>query len=85
MLRFYIQNLEDLAKFWEDVYTQNEDRFSQDILRKLYVLCYAPNSMWGYILSVYYMRWETASRMDFLKKFHQYINVLNLVIRHREY
>lgn len=56
MLRFYIQNLEDLAKFWEDVYTQNEDRFSQDILRKLYVLCYAPNSMWGYILSVYYMR-----------------------------
>lgn len=50
------RNLEDLAKFWEDVYTQNEDRFSQDILRKLYVLCYAPNSMWGYILSVYYMR-----------------------------
>ena len=50
------QNLEDLAKFWEDVYTQNEDRFSQDILRKLYVLCYAPNSMWGYVLSVYYMR-----------------------------
>lgn len=50
------QNLEDLAKFWEDVYTQNEDRFSQEILRKLYVLCYAPNSMWGYVLSVYYMR-----------------------------
>lgn len=50
------QNLEDLAKFWEDVYTQNEDRFSQDILRKLYVLCYAPNSMWGYVMSVYYMR-----------------------------
>lgn len=50
------QNLEDLAKFWEDVYTQNEDRFSQEILRKLYVLCYAPNSMWGYVLSVYYMK-----------------------------
>ena len=49
-------NLEDLAQFWEDVYSQNEDRFSQNILRKLYVLCYAPNSMWGYILSVYYLK-----------------------------
>lgn len=49
-------NLEDLASFWDDVYSQNEDRFSQRVLRALYVLCYAPNSMWGYILSVYYMQ-----------------------------
>ena len=49
-------NLEDLASFWNDVFSQNEDRFSQRVLRALYVLCYAPNSMWGYILSVYYMK-----------------------------
>lgn len=49
-------NLEDLANFWNDVFSQNEDRFSQRVLRALYVLCYAPNSMWGYILSVYYMK-----------------------------
>ncbi len=49
-------NLEDLAKFWEDVYTQNEDRFSQNVLRRFYILCYAPNSMWGYIVSVYYLK-----------------------------
>lgn len=49
-------NLEDLASFWNDVFSQNEDRFSQRVLRVLYVLCYAPNSMWGYILSVYYMK-----------------------------
>ena len=49
-------NLEDLAKFWEDVYTQDEDRFSQAVLRRLYILCYAPNSMWGYIVSVYYLK-----------------------------
>lgn len=49
-------NLEDLAGFWNDVFSQNEDRFSQRVLRALYVLCYAPNSMWGYILSVYYMK-----------------------------
>lgn len=49
-------NMEDLASFWNDVFSQNEDRFSQRVLRALYVLCYAPNSMWGYILSVYYMK-----------------------------
>lgn len=49
-------NLEDLANFWNDIFSQNEDRFSQRVLRALYVLCYAPNSMWGYILSVYYMK-----------------------------
>ena len=49
-------NLEDLASFWNDVFSQNEDRFSQRVLRAFYVLCYAPNSMWGYILSVYYMK-----------------------------
>lgn len=49
------ENLEDLANFWDDVYSQNEERFSERILRRLYVLCYAPNSMWGYILSVYYL------------------------------
>lgn len=46
-------NVEDLASFWNDVYNQNEDRFSPDALRRLYILCYAPNSMWGYILSGY--------------------------------
>ncbi len=52
-------NLEDLASFWDDVYSQNEDRFSLRVLRRLFVLCYAPNSMWGYILSVYYLRNKT--------------------------
>ena len=51
-----LRNLEDLAEFWEDVYAQNEERFSLEVLKKLYVLCYAPNSMWGYILSVYYLK-----------------------------
>lgn len=51
-------NLEDLANFWSDIYTQNEDRFSADALRRLYVLCYAPNSMWGYILSVFYLKYR---------------------------
>lgn len=44
-----------LAHFWEDVSNQDKDRFSFQVLRRLFVLNYAPNSMWTYIVSVYFM------------------------------
>lgn len=43
--------LEQLAKFWEDVATQNEAVFSERVLRQLGVLRFAPNGMWTYLLS----------------------------------
>ena len=49
------ENLRDLADFWNDVSNQSKDRFSEKILRKLFVLNYAPNGMWYYFVSVYYM------------------------------
>lgn len=49
-------NLIDLAIFWEDINNQNEDRFSNDVLKKLFILNYAPNSMWTYFISVYYLQ-----------------------------
>lgn len=48
-------NLECLAAFWNDVYMQNPARFSPETLRRLFVLNYAPNGMWTYALSVYFM------------------------------
>ena len=45
-----------LAPFWEDVSNQDKDRFSQRILRLLFVLNYAPNGMWTYFVSVYFMQ-----------------------------
>lgn len=48
-------DLKDLAQFWEDIVDQNSKRFSKNILRKLFTLNYAPNSMWNYFISVYYM------------------------------
>ena len=44
-----------LAHFWEDVSNQDSDRFSQIILKKLFVLNYAPNGMWTYFVSVYFL------------------------------
>lgn len=49
------ENLIDLANFWNDVQNQSVERFSDRILRRLYVLNYAPNGMWTYFVSVYYM------------------------------
>lgn len=48
-------NLNDLAGFWNDVAAQDSDRFSDRVLRRLFVLNYAPNGMWTYLVSVYYM------------------------------
>ena len=50
-----LENLMDLAYFWNDVANQDNERFSEDVLKKLFVLNYAPNSMWTYFVSVYYL------------------------------
>ena len=50
-----LENLIDLACFWNDVADQDNERFSEDVLKKLFVLNYAPNSMWTYFVSVYYL------------------------------
>ena len=49
-------NLQILADFWNDILNQNEKVFSKEVLRDLYILNYAPNGMWNYFLSVYYMQ-----------------------------
>ena len=49
------ENLIDLANFWNDVQDQNVERFSDKVLRRLFVLNYAPNGMWTYFVSVYFM------------------------------
>lgn len=51
-----LPNLKILADFWNDIYNQNSERFSESILRKLFVLHYAPNGMWNYFLSVYFLQ-----------------------------
>jgi uncharacterized protein with ParB-like and HNH nuclease domain len=50
-----LPNLKILVDFWNDIYSQNSDRFPTIILRKLYILHFAPNGMWTYFLSVYFL------------------------------
>lgn len=54
-----IEELKSLALFWESVSDQDKTRFSEDVLKKLFVLNYAPNGMWQHITSVYYLQHKT--------------------------
>ncbi len=51
-----LSDLEVLARFWNDISNQDTDRFSDRILRRLFVLNYAPNGMWSYFVSVYFLK-----------------------------
>lgn len=56
-----LSELITLAEFWEDVSNQDTHRFSDKVLKRLFVLNYAPNGMWTYFVSVYFMQKKDAS------------------------
>ena len=69
-----------LAEFWEDVSNQDSDKFSDKVLKRLFVLNYAPNGMWTYFVSVYFMQNKDADGnldnevfFEFLKKITAFI------------
>lgn len=68
------KNLIDLANFWNDVQNQNIERFSDKVLRRLFVLNYAPNGMWTYFVSVYYMANRNNDGMLDDEKFYNFLN-----------
>ena len=68
------ENLIDLSEFWQDVYNQNEERFSNDVLKKLFVLNYAPNGMWTYFISVYYLHNRDNKGKLCNEKFYDFLN-----------
>lgn len=63
-----------LAHFWEDVSNQDKDRFSQRILRLLFVLNYAPNGMWTYFVSVYFMQNKNDHGLLEEEEFFRFLN-----------
>lgn len=58
------EDLEMLARFWDDV-ANRRDRFFSPVLKKLYVLSYSPYSVWYYVVSLYYMSWREIDDEDF--------------------
>ena len=65
-------NLEILADFWDDIINQKE-KFGDKVLRDLFVLNYAPNGMWSYFLSVYFMQNKNTENELNLDKLHLFL------------
>ena len=66
-------NMELLADFWNDVYSMSDDRFSPRVLRQLFVLNYAPNSMWTFFVSVYFLCNKDANNQLDDEKFYKFL------------
>lgn len=69
-----LPNLKILVDFWNDLYTQNSERFPANVLRKLFILNYAPNGMWTYFLSVYFLHNKNASDQLEENKLDDFLN-----------
>ena len=50
------KNIIDLANFWKSVSIQDKRRFSDRVLKRLFVLKHAPDYAWTNITSVYYLK-----------------------------
>lgn len=75
-----LTDLEILADFWNDVLNQSTTRFSDDVLRRLYVLNYAPNGMWAYIVSVYFLANRDENNNLDNDRFYRFLNKITAFI-----
>ncbi|MCF2707357.1 DUF262 domain-containing protein [Arcanobacterium haemolyticum] len=71
-----LENLESLLGFWAQVSIQDDSVFSSEVLRRLFVLHYAPNSMWTFFVSVYFMHNRDAEGKLDQGKFEQFLTLI---------
>lgn len=71
------EDLETLAKFWEDIILRDDRRFSERVLKCLYVLSYSPHSIWTYVVSIYFM--GNRDRIDD-EKFYNFLQKITAVL-----
>ncbi|MCD6576817.1 MAG: DUF262 domain-containing protein [Anaerolineaceae bacterium] len=77
---YTIDELKALALFWESVIDQDEERFSANVLKKLFVLNYAPNGMWQHITSVYFLQNRTNDDVLDDEKFCKFLDKITAFI-----
>lgn len=73
-------NLLALADFWNKIANQDEDCFSERVLKRLFVLNYAPNSAWTLITSVYFMSNRRVDETLDEEKFHSFLGKITAFI-----
>ena len=69
-----LDDLEKIAEFWENVYNLDDTYFDEAVLRELSILKYAPNGMWTYIVTVYYMNCVNSGKEIDQKEFYLFLH-----------
>ena len=75
-----MDELEVLAQFWEDVYNQDKSIFTDRVLKQLYVLSEAPNGMWEYFVSVYFLHYRDEEDKLDEEKFYVFLRKITAFI-----
>ena len=75
-----LSDLEKLVEFWKCVSTQDDTVFSERILRRLAVLNYAPNGMWAYLVSVYFMQNKDENNLLGEEEFYKFLDRITAFI-----
>lgn len=73
-----LADLESLLEFWQ--YVDEQQGFSERVLRRLFVLAYAPNGMWTYLVSTWFLanRNETNELDD--QKLYDFLGLITAFI-----
>lgn len=75
-----LSNLEKLADFWMDVENQDKEKFSDRILKRLFVLHYAPNGTWADFVSVYFLHNKDINGSLEEEKFYNFLTKITAFI-----
>ena len=75
-----IKDLLSLLDFWESINSQKPERFSEEVLKKLFILSYAPNGMWEYITSVYFLSYRESNGNLNSEKFAKFLSKITSFI-----
>lgn len=75
-----LSNLEYLLECWHDVKIQNRAVFSESTLRHLFVLNYAPNSLWTFIVSVWFLVNKNEDKFKATSEFENFLDRLSVFI-----
>ena len=74
------EDLKSLADFWKNIYARDYNRFSERVLRQLYILEYSPYAIWRHAVSAYFLvnnknmtRTDDKAFYKFLKKLTAFI------------
>lgn len=73
-----LDDLECLLSFWKAV--DSQEGFSDRVLRRLFVLNYAPNGMWTYMLSVWFLSNKDESGNLDEEELYRFLNLITAFI-----